>query len=228
MDSGLWVVIEGSDACGKSTLINTIAVDLARRIEGTTVFLTREPGSLHSPLTTKFRELLGGQDTEPPAFIAETMLYLADRAHHYQKVVIPALNHNKIVVQDRGYLSTIVYQSGLRQFPASILLSLHRLIMDTRLPDIVFWLDTPLDITLDRLKTRKSNIDDITTFDLETMQEAIYNGYRQLYEDPSNPQLLSSKIVRLSGLLSATELSRTVCDTLISYMANATSTPSSL
>ena len=214
MKSGVWVVVEGSDACGKSTLINHLAIELTKQIDGANIFLTREPGSLHSPLTSKIRDLLKATDNEPPAHIAETMLFLADRAHHYNKVIIPNLNQNKVIIQDRGYLSTIAYQCGLRQFPIGLLTSLHQLIFTDRYPDVIFWLDTPLDVTLERLNIRKPASDDITTFDRASMQEIIYAGYRRLFENQDN-SYMSPRMYRLSGLLDPAEISKQAYDYIV-------------
>src|SRR6202007_109144 len=139
-------------------------------------------------------------------------LFWADRAHHHNKVVMPFLNQDKLVLQDRGYLSTIVYQCGIRQFPPSILEVLHNLILNTRLPNMILWVDTPLEITLERLKSRQLTNNDITLFDVETMQRTIYGGYQRIFQNAgittySTPY---KQIIRLDGTKSVDEIASMV------------------
>lgn len=67
---------------------------------------TEEPGG--TELGRKLRDLiLFGDDMNPRA---EALLYAADRSHHIDTVVRPALEAGTIVVSDRYFDSSVAYQ----------------------------------------------------------------------------------------------------------------------
>ncbi len=91
------VTFEGIDGSGKSTqinLLNEIYKDIV---------VTKEPGG------TKFGQilreiLLNGKEI---SFKTEILLFLADRAEHYDKIILP--NKERLVLSDRGFISGIAY-----------------------------------------------------------------------------------------------------------------------
>src|SRR5690606_23902332 len=105
-----FVVVEGLDGAGKSTLISNIADELAEL--GIPYLHTREPGG--TPLGEEVREILLRTKGDPPAPIAELFLYEAARQQHVQKVIKPALNAGRWVLCDRFTASTVAFQVGGR------------------------------------------------------------------------------------------------------------------
>ena len=113
MNKGYFITLEGPDGSGKSTQLELIAEYL--RQNGREVVCTREPGG--SEAAERLRQLV----LDPQLAIdarTETLLYLAARADHLDKVVRPALASGKIVLCDRFSDSTLVYQ-GLAQGKAA-------------------------------------------------------------------------------------------------------------
>ena len=110
---GFWIVFEGGDGVGKSTQIDELLAWLraARPADaGAGVVATREPGG--TPLGVELRQAVMHGDHVAPR--AEALLYAADRAHHVASIVRPALERGAVVVQDRYFDSSIVYQGGAR------------------------------------------------------------------------------------------------------------------
>lgn len=105
---GLYVVFEGGDGVGKSTQISLLNVTL--REQGHEVLTTREPGG--TTLGVELRQAVMHGDHVAPR--AEALLYAADRAHHIETVVRPALSRGVIVLQDRYIDSSVVYQGMAR------------------------------------------------------------------------------------------------------------------
>ncbi|WP_430868307.1 dTMP kinase [Demequina aurantiaca] len=108
---GFFVVFEGGDGVGKTTQIERL-VALLRSPEGGAhdVVTTREPGG--TDLGRELRQaVMHGGHVAPRA---EALLYAADRAHHVASLVRPALEAGSVVVQDRYFDSSIVYQGGAR------------------------------------------------------------------------------------------------------------------
>ena len=102
---GKFITFEGADGGGKSTQLQLAATWL--RQQGYEVVTTREPGG--TVLAEKVRELV--LDPALPLNTAsQTLLYLAARSEHVEKVIKPALKAGKIVLCDRFSDSTLVYQ----------------------------------------------------------------------------------------------------------------------
>lgn len=106
---GLFITFEGIDGAGKSTQLHLAAQAL--RAQGYEVVETREPGG--TVLAEKVRELVLDA-TLPMTAETQTLLYLAARSEHVDKLIRPALEAGKIVLCDRFSDSTLVYQ-GLAQ-----------------------------------------------------------------------------------------------------------------
>jgi len=108
---GVFIALEGGDGSGKSTQARLLA-DWLRSDQGHDVVLTREPGA--TPLGVRLREVLLGNVAELGSR-AEALLFAADRAHHVEAVVRPALARGSIVVTDRYIDSSVAYQGAGRE-----------------------------------------------------------------------------------------------------------------
>ncbi len=110
--AGLFVAFEGGEGVGKSTQITRAAAWL--RGHGRVVVETREPGG--TPLGLELRRLV----LDPDGHVtprSETLLYAADRAHHVDTVIRPALAAGQDVLTDRYVDSTLAYQGAGRGLP---------------------------------------------------------------------------------------------------------------
>ena len=102
---GKFITFEGADGGGKTTQVHLAAQWL--RKQGYEVVTTREPGG--TILAEKVRELVLDPSL-PLNTTSQTLLYLAARSEHVEKVIRPALKAGKIVLCDRFSDSTLVYQ----------------------------------------------------------------------------------------------------------------------
>lgn len=106
---GFFITFEGIDGAGKTTQQHLAAQAL--REQGYDVLESREPGG--TQLAEKVRALV--LDPELPLTTAtQTLLYLAARSEHVDKLLRPAVEAGKIIICDRFSDSTLVYQ-GLAQ-----------------------------------------------------------------------------------------------------------------
>lgn len=106
---GFYVYIDGPDGTGKSSLVKNL--DKLLTNSGLTVAATAEPmnmmyGSLIRNRFNATEDSLGYRYELAYAFCA-------DRQYHQSTVILPALIDGEVVIQDRGSISTLVYQIDL-------------------------------------------------------------------------------------------------------------------
>lgn len=134
---GLFIAFEGGDGTGKSTQARLLA-DWLRADQGHEVVLTREPGA--TPVGVRLREVLLGHGSDLGSR-AEALLFAADRAHHVQSLVRPALERGSIIVTDRYTDSSIAYQGAGRELDTDDVARLSRWATDGLVPDLTVVLD---------------------------------------------------------------------------------------
>lgn len=143
--AGLFVSFEGGDGVGKSTQLDLLAAWL--REDGHEVVTTREPGG--TPLGRQLREAVLHGDHMGPR--AEALLYAADRAHHVDTVVRPALERGAVVLTDRYLDSSVAYQGDGRLLGAREVEQLSLWATEGLLPDLTVLLDLDPAVGLARL-----------------------------------------------------------------------------
>lgn len=149
MSKGLFLTVEGGDGSGKTTLVTALADRFKR--EKREVLCTREPGG--TALSEKVRSLvLDGKESVSP--VAELLLFLAARAEHLEKLIVPALKAGKVVICDRFNDSTIAYQGYARDLGAEYAKTLCQLACREKEPDLTFYLDLDPKIAFSRLSHR--------------------------------------------------------------------------
>lgn len=175
--SGTFVVFEGGEGSGKSTQAKKLAKALES--EGVPHLLTHEPGG--SALGYELRNLLLDSEREPISKKAEALLFMADRAEHVEKVVLPALREGRVVISDRYIASTIAYQAYAGGLPIDIIEAFSNWASGYLYPDITFYLDIDPGIGLQRALLRgKGNRIDVESI---TYHELVRKGFRQQADD---------------------------------------------
>jgi len=139
----MYILFEGIDTCGKSTQIDLIAQKHPE------VIVTHEPGG--TPFGKKAREILLSDSLASKR--AELLLFLADRAEHYQEVIFP--NKDKVIFSDRGFLSGIGYALANGDFDFDELVSLNRFALEGHFPDKIILFLTDME-TLEERTSAKS------------------------------------------------------------------------
>jgi dTMP kinase len=142
----MFITLEGIEGSGKSTQIRTIAQWL--EAAGRDCLTTREPGG--TPIGGQIRSVLLHPDNHALAPTAELLLYVADRVQHLETVVRPALAAGKVVVCDRYFDATLVYQGYARGLDRQMVCQLHQLACNGLTPDLTLLLDLDPETGLDR------------------------------------------------------------------------------
>jgi dTMP kinase len=141
----VFVVVEGPEGAGKSTLVRWLAGRLLAA--GKRVVTVREPGG--TPVAEAARRVAL---TFPHAMapVAELFLILAARADLVERVIRPALAAGRVVLADRFALSTIAYQVAGGGLPRDAVETTNRLATGGLEPDIMLVLDVPVAIGRER------------------------------------------------------------------------------
>ena len=122
MSRGAFITFEGSEGCGKSTQAKRLATRLEET--GVPVLLTREPGG--TAIGEKIRDLL---QFAPEGFAmapeTELLLFQASRSQLVREIIRPALEQGSVVISDRFFDSTTVYQGVARKLEPGIVAKLN-------------------------------------------------------------------------------------------------------
>jgi len=142
----MFISLEGIEGCGKTTQIRQLSNYLSQR--GHPWIATREPGG--TAIGNKIRSILLDPASKDMVPTAELLLYMADRAQHIHEVINPGLREGKIVLCDRYFDATVVYQGFARGLDARFVFDLHRILFEDLRPDLTLLLDLPPRIGLAR------------------------------------------------------------------------------
>lgn len=141
---GFFVTIEGLDGSGKTTVTDAIEArfdDVER---------TQEPSELWTGKQVRRAISNSSEDVHP---FTTFYLFMADRKHHIEKQIRPALEAGRLVVSDRYADSTLAYQpvalGAYLQKPQTYMRSVMR--PWNLEPDLTLFLDTPIEDCVARM-----------------------------------------------------------------------------
>ena len=179
MSRGAFITFEGSEGCGKSTQVRRLATRLEQA--GARTLITREPGG--TAIGEKIRDLL---QFAPESFAmtpeAELLLFEASRAQLVRETIAPALEQGTVVISDRFFDSTTVYQGVARRLSSEIVETLNAFAIGNARPDVTFILDVDVETARQRMLRRVRPVDAKDRMEQEPIEfyERVCQGYREL------------------------------------------------
>lgn len=151
MARGLFITFEGSEGCGKSTQVRRLAARLEKI--GRPYLLTREPGG--TAIGEKIRDLLQfAPESAAMAPETELLLFEASRSQLVREVIAPARANGHIVISDRFYDSTTVYQGVARRLDPTVVAQMNAFAVGDCRPDVTFLLDLDVATAQQRMLRR--------------------------------------------------------------------------
>lgn len=189
---GLFVVFEGIDGAGKSYLLQLVAKRLSNHYPPKQVITTREPGG------TDFGEQIRKQLLSFPHSLNPktlTLLFAAMRSEHVEKVIYPALAAKKLVITDRYWFSSYVYQG--KELPSSLrmIADLNQWATINLQPNLIFYFQVNKTTYFQRLNLKKQQSNNFNHWDKQQSFPVINHLYEQLFSSLQNhPNTLVVKV----------------------------------
>jgi len=148
---GQFIVVEGLEGAGKSTVIKAIQREL--EAHGHELKLTREPGG--TPMAEAIRDCVK-HDWQDEIVTEQTELLLmyAARSQLIENIIKPALANGIWVLGDRHDWSSLAYQGGGRQVNLAHLNAIRELTLDGFTANLTIYLDINPKVGLSRAAAR--------------------------------------------------------------------------
>ncbi|OAL10301.1 hypothetical protein A6V39_02580 [Candidatus Mycoplasma haematobovis] len=194
---GLFVVFEGVDGAGKSTLIEGLKQKIREgnylKKSYKNVLFTREPGGKNQEFGKHIRELLLN-DEYTLNDKTRALLFFAARSEHFEKLIAPALANNSLVICDRYYLSTFVYQGKGDNEKIAWIRETQKYISPIA-PDVTFFINISIEEYKKRYENRKNSGNN------NKLDEEHHQSYALLSKcySASLQEGISGKIIQLNG-----------------------------
>ncbi len=202
-----FIVIEGLDGAGTTTQSMLLVERL--QAEGRPALLTREPSD--GPIGVLIRQMLSGRVVtpsvdgpgQPVGREVLALLFAGDRLDHIRAEIDPALAADKVVVSDRYYHSSFVYQGDVDDSDVMDLDWVKTLNERARTPDLTVFLEASVDLCLSRMAGRGSR--DI--FETREKLERLERRYDQVIGAMEDE---GERIIRLDAGRSREELAEAI------------------
>lgn len=205
MNKGLFIVFEGGEGSGKSTILEKLYRWMSdNRID---CIKTREPGGIK--ISEDIRSIILDPSNTVMDARTEALLYAAARRQHLVEKVIPALKSGKIVLCDRFIDSSLAYQGFARELGINEIYEINKFAVGEYMPDLSILFDLEPEEGLNRINKNKAR--EINRLDLETIEfhKKVRIGYGILLESSKH------KIVKIDASKSIEEVFETVREVIM-------------
>jgi len=194
---GFFICVEGLDGCGKTTQAKSLVEKLKKSYNAV---YTVEPSRGKIGIFIKKYCLHGKKRLSS---VVEALLFAADRFEHLKNEVLPALSEGKLVVSDRYVYSSLAYQGA-----AGLDLEWIRKINEHAVrPDLAIFIDVDPEIVIERLKRKKSVMENLET------QQRVREVYLKFVKN--------GELIRIDGNRSKKEVSDEILKVALVFLEKA-------
>ena len=194
-----FISFEGIDGSGKTTQIEILINKLKSANEKAISF--REPGG--TSISESIREILLNNKNSTLTDTAETLLFFASRSQLLSDKIIPLTNRGYFVICDRFNDSTIAYQGYGNKIDLNYLHTLSDYCVNDFKPDLTFFLDISVDLSM---KRRTMKLSDRIESRGEDYLEKVRSGFLEIADN--NPK----RFIIIDGTDNKTNISNKIWD----------------
>lgn len=179
MKKGLFIVFEGGEGSGKSTMIDKVYEWL--RECNYDCIKTREPGGIS--IAEQIRQVILNKENTDMDSRTEALLYTAARRQHLVEKVIPALKNGQVVLCDRFLDSSLAYQGFARGIGIDEIYEINKFAIGDCMPDISILFDISPEVGMERIN--KNSQREVNRLDLESLDfhNKVREGYDIVYKN---------------------------------------------
>ena len=214
MSQGFFVVVEGIDGSGSTSVVAEIASHF--RSQKRAVHATCEPSA--GPFGVIIRQILShryevaGRPSPSFGWATMAMLFAADRLDHLDAEILPHLRAGELVLSDRYDLSSLAYQSATAEPPQGAedpVAFIRALNQKARRPDLTLVLDVDPDVAAERRRNRGGQAELYEKVELQRRLARLYAdaerlvpGDRLVHVDANQPlqQVIAQSIEAIERL----------------------------
>jgi dTMP kinase len=191
---GVFICIEGLDGCGKTTQAKLLANKLGKSYNA---IYTAEPsrGKIGTYIRNSY--LYGEKRL---SIVLEALLFAADRIEHLENEVLPALNEGRLVISDRYVYSSLAYQGAV----GLSLEWIEKVNEHALKPDLAVFIDVELETVMNRLKAKKSVMENTATL--------------QKVRDVYLKFVAKGELVRIDGNRAKAEVAEALADVVLKFL----------
>jgi dTMP kinase len=153
--AGRFIVLDGSEGCGKSTQSRLLGERLTSA--GLHPLVVRDPGTTR--IGEQIRAILLNPEHQEMGMRCEMLLYMAARAQMMKQIIQPAIDAGTVVICDRFISSTLAYQLGGDGLTAAEITRIGDVAIAGRWPDLTLILDMPVEHSHARIRREKDRIE---------------------------------------------------------------------
>lgn len=149
---GTLITFCGLDGCGKTTMIKRLVSMLEAEHP---VCLTKQPTDFVRK-SDIFRTYMDSPDHSAFDYRSLSLLAASDRVQHTNKIIAPEMQSGKIVISDRYFYSCLANLHARGYTEDAWIYEISESIVK---PDLAFFLDVPVEVALQRVRSRPEEKD---------------------------------------------------------------------
>lgn len=197
---GKFIVFEGPDGSGKTTIINKVKEILDRKSFEVSYY--REPGG--TDISEKIRSIIIDNDNIEMSARTEALLFAASRAQLVEERIKKDLKMGKIVICDRFVLSSLLYQGLGRGLGIDSIKEINDFATQGLKADLTLFFNIDYKTALER-KRMNFTADRLENEDF-SFHKKIFDGYMHMAE------IYKDEIVKVDARKSIEDLTSDVLD----------------